>query len=124
MNDPAEIARAESFSARLALRAIAMDGTCTGEHGVGQKKIGYVEAEHSPETLDLMRRIKTAFDPTNLGALARDARPDAAHQGVVRSDEHVQSGEVFGSDGGQLEETRAPTASGPAPKTDDRIDAG
>jgi D-lactate dehydrogenase (cytochrome) len=66
MNDPDEIARAESFSARLARRAIAMDGTCTGEHGVGQKKIGYVEAEHSPETLDLMRRVKTAFDPTNL----------------------------------------------------------
>jgi D-lactate dehydrogenase (cytochrome) len=66
MNDPAEIARAESFSARLALRAIAMDGTCTGEHGVGQKKIGYVEKEHSPETLDLMRRIKVSFDPMNL----------------------------------------------------------
>ena len=66
MNDPAEIARAESFSARLARRAIAMDGTCTGEHGVGQKKIGYVEEEHSPETLDLMRRIKASFDPMNL----------------------------------------------------------
>ena len=66
MNDPGEIARAESFSARLARRAIAMDGTCTGEHGVGQKKIGYVEIEHSPETLDLMRRVKMAFDPTNL----------------------------------------------------------
>ncbi len=66
MNDPTEIARAESFSARLARRAIAMDGTCTGEHGVGQKKIGYVEAEHAPETLDLMRRIKAAFDPMNL----------------------------------------------------------
>ena len=47
-------------------RAIAMDGTCTGEHGVGQKKIPYVEAEFTPETLDLMRRVKPAFDPQNL----------------------------------------------------------
>jgi D-lactate dehydrogenase (cytochrome) len=66
MNDASEIARAEGFSARLARRAIAMDGTCTGEHGVGQKKIAYVEEEHAPETLDLMRRVKAAFDPTNL----------------------------------------------------------
>jgi D-lactate dehydrogenase (cytochrome) len=66
MNDPAEIARAESFSARLARRAIAMEGTCTGEHGVGRRKIPYVEEEHSPETVDLMRRVKTAFDPMNL----------------------------------------------------------
>ena len=66
MNDPAEIERAERFSGRLARRAIAMDGTCTGEHGVGQKKIPYLEVEHSPETLDLMRRVKTAFDPQNM----------------------------------------------------------
>ena len=39
MNDPAEIERAERFADRLARRAIAMDGTCTGEHGIGQKKI-------------------------------------------------------------------------------------
>ncbi len=66
MNEPAEIARAESFSARLARRAIAMEGTCTGEHGVGRHKIAYVEEEHSPETLELMRRVKAAFDPMGL----------------------------------------------------------
>jgi D-lactate dehydrogenase (cytochrome) len=66
MNDPAEIARADAFSERLARRAIAMDGTCTGEHGVGQKKIGYLEVEHAPEALDLMRRVKASFDPTNM----------------------------------------------------------
>ena len=43
-----------------------MDGTCTGEHGVGQKKIGYLEVEHGPEALDLMRRVKASFDPQNL----------------------------------------------------------
>src|SRR5271167_3174563 len=66
MNDPDEIARADAFGERLARRAIAMEGTCTGEHGVGQKKIGYLEVEHGPETLDLMRRVKAAFDPTNM----------------------------------------------------------
>jgi D-lactate dehydrogenase (cytochrome) len=66
MDDPADIARAEAFSSRLVRRALAMDGTCTGEHGVGQKKIQYVEEEYPAATLDLMRRIKWAFDPANL----------------------------------------------------------
>ena len=66
MEDPADIARAEAFSSRLVRRALEMDGTCTGEHGVGQKKIQYVEEEYSVATLDLMRRIKQTFDPTNL----------------------------------------------------------
>jgi D-lactate dehydrogenase (cytochrome) len=66
MNDPVEIERAERFVGRLAHRAIAMDGTCTGEHGVGQKKIPFVEAELGPEAIDLMRRVKLAFDPQNL----------------------------------------------------------
>ncbi len=34
--DPAEIARVEAFCVRLNARALAMDGTCTGEHGIGQ----------------------------------------------------------------------------------------
>ncbi|MGD0722165.1 MAG: FAD-linked oxidase C-terminal domain-containing protein [Roseiarcus sp.] len=66
IDDPADVARAEAFSSRLVHRALAMDGTCTGEHGVGQKKIGYLEEEHPAATLDLMRRIKRAFDPNNL----------------------------------------------------------
>ena len=66
MADVKDIARAEDFSERLVRRALAMGGTCTGEHGVGQKKIAYVEEEHSPATLDLMRRIKASFDPQNL----------------------------------------------------------
>ena len=51
MNEQAEeVERAERFADRLAQRAIAMDGTCTGEHGVGQKKIPYVEAELGAES--------------------------------------------------------------------------
>jgi D-lactate dehydrogenase (cytochrome) len=66
MDDPEDVARAEAFSSRLVRRALAMEGTCTGEHGVGQKKIQYVEEEYSAATLDLMRRVKHAFDPANL----------------------------------------------------------
>ena len=66
MENPAEIDAAEGFTARLAHRAIAMGGTCTGEHGVGQKKRAYMEEEHGAIGLDLMRRVKASFDPTNL----------------------------------------------------------
>ena len=66
MENPAEIEAAEGFAARLALRAIAMGGTCTGEHGVGQKKREYMEEEHGAVAIDLMRRIKASFDPANL----------------------------------------------------------
>jgi D-lactate dehydrogenase (cytochrome) len=66
MADPAEIERAEAFASRLVRRALAMDGTCTGEHGVGQKKIKYLEEEYPAASLDLMRRVKQAFDPENL----------------------------------------------------------
>jgi D-lactate dehydrogenase (cytochrome) len=66
MDNPKEIDAAEAFASRLAHRAIAMGGTCTGEHGVGQKKIAYMEDEHGAEAIDLMRRIKAAFDPMNI----------------------------------------------------------
>jgi D-lactate dehydrogenase (cytochrome) len=66
MENPAEIDAAEGFTARLAHRAIAMGGTCTGEHGVGQKKRAYMDEEHGAIALDLMRRVKASFDPTNL----------------------------------------------------------
>jgi D-lactate dehydrogenase (cytochrome) len=66
MNDPDEIERAEAFVERLVQRALAMEGTCTGEHGVGQKKMKYLETEHGPEALDLMRTLKRAIDPNNI----------------------------------------------------------
>ena len=66
MDDPDEIARGQAFVERLVDRALAMEGTCTGEHGVGQKKMKYLEAEHGAEALDLMRTLKRAIDPDNI----------------------------------------------------------
>lgn len=63
---PQEVAAAEGVSARLARRAIAHDGTCSGEHGVGLHKVGYLEQEHGAETVEVMRRIKRALDPHNI----------------------------------------------------------
>jgi len=65
MEDPAEVGAAEKLSSRLAERAIAMDGTCTGEHGIGQGKIAHLENELG-SALDVMRIIKRAIDPDNI----------------------------------------------------------
>jgi D-lactate dehydrogenase (cytochrome) len=63
--DAAEVTRVKGFYERLIHRAIAMDGTCTGEHGVGSGKIKFLEAEHG-KALGVMRQIKTALDPLNI----------------------------------------------------------
>ena len=47
------------------MRAIAMGGTCTGEHGVGMHKLAALVAEHG-EAVDLMRTIKRALDPLDI----------------------------------------------------------
>lgn len=60
-----DLERAEAFMARLNARALAMNGTCTGEHGVGQGKMSYLEQELGP-ALDVMRQIKRSLDPDNL----------------------------------------------------------
>jgi D-lactate dehydrogenase (cytochrome) len=64
-DDADEIRRAQEVNERMVLRAIAMDGTCTGEHGVGYGKIGFLAAEHG-EALGAMRAIKQALDPDGI----------------------------------------------------------
>ena len=64
-SDPAEIAGAEAFVGRLNERALKFDGTCTGEHGIGQGKQPYLAAELGG-SVDLMRQIKVALDPDNI----------------------------------------------------------
>ena len=64
-DDPAEVAEAKAIADRLVLRALDMDGTCTGEHGIGQGKRRYMEAEHG-EAVELMRVLKNAIDPKGI----------------------------------------------------------
>jgi len=64
-NDQAEIAEARSLNERLVERALAMEGTCTGEHGIGLGKLDHMAAEHGP-ALDVMRTVKQALDPNNI----------------------------------------------------------
>ena len=66
MDDPAEVARVEEFMHRLVERALAMEGTCTGEHGVGQGKMKYLAAEHGEGAMELMRALKNALDPAGI----------------------------------------------------------
>jgi D-lactate dehydrogenase (cytochrome) len=66
MDDADEVSRAKAFNERLIERALAMDGTCTGEHGVGQGKIKYLLAEHGAPALAAMAAIKRALDPHNI----------------------------------------------------------
>jgi D-lactate dehydrogenase (cytochrome) len=61
--DADEIKRADQLLERLVERALAMDGTCTGEHGIGQGKMKYLPAEHGAPALAAMRAIKQALDP-------------------------------------------------------------
>ena len=64
--DPTDVARAESVNERMVHRAIAMDGTCTGEHGIGLHKLDFLVHEAGEEAVDLMRTIKHALDPNNI----------------------------------------------------------
>ena len=64
-DDTEEVAEAERLNERLVMRALALDGTCTGEHGVGLGKMKYLRAEHG-DAVTLMRAIKRTIDPQNI----------------------------------------------------------
>jgi D-lactate dehydrogenase (cytochrome) len=66
MDSEEEIKTCRAFLHRLVERALRMEGTCTGEHGVGQEKMKYLLDEHPAATLDAMRAIKRALDPLNI----------------------------------------------------------
>src|SRR5215471_2664144 len=66
MADADELSRTEGLLERLVERALAMEGTCTGEHGIGQGKMKYLKAEYGDAALVAMRAVKTALDPQNI----------------------------------------------------------
>jgi D-lactate dehydrogenase (cytochrome) len=63
---PAEREMAEQLNLELVQRAIDMDGTCSGEHGVGLHKMDFLLTEAGAGAVDLMRTIKRALDPKNI----------------------------------------------------------
>ena len=62
---PEEIAEASRLNDRMVTRALAMEGTCTGEHGIGYGKMDFLEAEHG-DAVAVMRSIKRALDPNDI----------------------------------------------------------
>ncbi len=66
MNDPTEVERAKSFVDRVAARALSMEGTCTGEHGIGEGKKHFMVEEHGAVAVEAMRALKRTFDPLGI----------------------------------------------------------
>ena len=64
-DDAVEVAEAKRLNERMVMRALAMDGTCTGEHGIGYGKLDFLLAEHG-EAVSVMRLLKQALDPDNI----------------------------------------------------------
>jgi D-lactate dehydrogenase (cytochrome) len=66
MDDAEEVARARAFVSWLNDLAISMDGTCTGEHGIGQGKAKYLMGELGEGALTMMAAVKRGVDPFNI----------------------------------------------------------
>jgi D-lactate dehydrogenase (cytochrome) len=65
-NDPKERALAEELNHKLVARALRLEGTCTGEHGVGLHKMDFLVTEAGAGAVEMMRTIKRALDPKNI----------------------------------------------------------
>jgi D-lactate dehydrogenase (cytochrome) len=66
LDDPAYTAAVEGVNERLIRATLAAGGTCTGEHGIGNGKKKYLEAQYGAATLDVMRGIKRSMDPLGI----------------------------------------------------------
>jgi len=65
-DDPGEVAAATRLNERMVARALAMGGTCSGEHGVGIGKRDALLAQAGPEAVATMRALKQALDPRGI----------------------------------------------------------
>ncbi len=65
-NDAAERATVERLSESMVQRALRLEGTCTGEHGIGLHKMGYLVDEAGAGAVSMMRQVKHALDPNNI----------------------------------------------------------
>ena len=65
-NIPEERVLAEKLNHSLVTRALRLEGTCTGEHGVGLHKMDFLVSETGAAAMDMMRTIKRALDPKNI----------------------------------------------------------
>jgi D-lactate dehydrogenase (cytochrome) len=81
-NDADEMTRAKHVHRHMVERAIAFDGTCTGEHGIGLGKIDFLKQELG-EAVDVMRTLKNALDPANLMNPGKIFRATSAGQGIT-----------------------------------------
>jgi D-lactate dehydrogenase (cytochrome) len=63
---PEERETAERLNLQLVQRALRLDGTCTGEHGIGLHKMGFLVSEAGAGAIDMMRSVKRALDPKNI----------------------------------------------------------
>ena len=64
-DDAGEVARAEGINAEIVAHALAQGGTCTGEHGIGLGKLGYLREERG-NAVEIMRAIKRTLDPNGI----------------------------------------------------------
>jgi glycolate oxidase len=64
--DPDQVKRMEAASGELFKLAISLEGTLTGEHGIGLSKARYMTLEHDPAAMEMMRSLKRMFDPNNI----------------------------------------------------------
>jgi D-lactate dehydrogenase (cytochrome) len=64
--EPDGLHRAWELDKKIVARALSLGGSCSGEHGVGIGKREFLEIEHGPETLAVMRSVKTALDPRGI----------------------------------------------------------
>jgi glycolate oxidase len=79
--NPAEVEKMEAASADLFALAISLEGTLTGEHGIGLSKAPFMTLEHDPVAMNVMRSLKKMFDPNNILNPGKMALDDAAVSG-------------------------------------------